>query len=74
MNIHTISQTMIHIFPALQYSSLFPFSGVWKNFDAVSAYVRGEIYEALSAILWEVGRERAPIFSRDHFLFSATID
>ena len=70
MNIHTISQTMIHIFPG----SLFPFSGVWKNFDAVSAYVRGEIYEALSAILWEVGRERAPIFSRDHFLFSATID
>ena len=61
---------MIHIFPG----SLFPFSGVWKNFDAVSAYVRGEIYEALSAILWEVGRERAPIFSRDHFLFSATID
>ena len=27
-----------------------------------------EIYEALSAILWEVSRQRAPIFFRDHFL------
>ena len=42
-----------------------------KKIDTVSAC---EIYEALSAILWEVGRERAPIFSRDHFLFSTTID
>ena len=26
-----------------------------------------EIYEALSAILWEVSRQRAPIFFWDHF-------
>ena len=36
-----------------------------KKIDTVSVC---EIYEALSAILWDVGRQRAPIFFRDHFL------
>ena len=41
---------------------------IYITFEKIDTVSACEIYEALSAILWDVGRQRAPIFFRDHFL------